>query len=81
MYSDNKIINIESKFSNYVSDIKEDLLNQIISKENNCRIYFETKYDELICKHLPNVNTLNYNTICCKFVRDVYNLVPILDTI
>jgi hypothetical protein len=81
MYSDNKIINIESKFTNYVSTIKEDLLNQIMTKESNCRIYFEMKYDELIYKYISTVNTLNYNIICCKFVRDVYNLVPILDAI
>lgn|GEM_PF-2275909 len=81
MYFSNNLNNVESKFNNYASNIKEELLNQIISKKSNCRIYFDMKYEEILYKYLSNITTSNYNTVCCKFVHDIYELVPVLDTL
>ena len=70
----------KSKFNNYALEIKEELLNQIISNKSNSRIYFDIKYDELLYKYLDIINSFNYNKICNNFVNDIYQLVPVNDT-
>ncbi|MDD2376781.1 MAG: hypothetical protein PHD15_04110 [Clostridia bacterium] len=81
MFFDNiELKKTQSKFRNYAINIKEDLLNQIISNKSNSRIYFETKYDELLYKYLDTINPFNYNKICSKFVHDIYQFVPAADT-
>lgn len=69
------------KFNDYASSIKEDLLDQIISTKSNSRIYYETKYNELLHKYLDKINIFNYNTVCAKFVHDIYELMPVCDTV
>ncbi len=71
----------EINFYNYISNIKNELLDQIISEKSNSRSYCDTRYYELFYKYVRNVNTKNYNEICCKFVRDVYQLIPVTDRI
>lgn len=68
------------KFNNYASSIKEDLLDQLVSTQSNSRRYCETKYNELLHKYLDKINIFNYNTVCVKFVHDIYELMPVCDT-
>lgn len=71
---------IQSKFNNYALSIKEELLDQIINRKSNSRIYFDIKYNELLYKYLYDINNINYNTNCSEFIHEVYRLVPVLDT-
>jgi hypothetical protein len=72
---------IKLKFNNYAYIIKEDLLNGMINKKSNSRSYFEKRYDELIIKYLNYINIFNYSKVCSKFVHEVYELIPLNDTI
>lgn len=80
-FTKNKAREVQSKFYNYSLEIKEDLLNQIISKGSNSRQYFEKRFDELFNKYLDTIHTLNYNEVCSKFVHDIYELIPVNDTV
>lgn len=68
------------RFNDYASSIKDDLLNQIISLNSSSRGYYETKYNELLYKYLDMINIFNYNTICAEFIHDIYELMPVYDT-
>jgi len=80
MYFNKIACNVQSKFLSYAFSIKQDLLNQVINNKSNSS-YFDIKYDELLYKYLYTINTLNYNTTCNKFIHEVYELAPVLDTI
>lgn len=84
MYSKNlKVKKVQSRFNNYASGIKTELLDQIITKDSNSRPYFEIKYDEILKKYLESIITLkkiDYCTICSKFVSEIYRLMPVYDT-
>lgn len=76
-----KINKIQCKFFSYAEDIKEDLLDQIIDKESGSRPYFAMKYDEILDKYLDTTNPQNYSKNCCRFIREIYDLIPVADTI
>lgn len=82
MYFKNSInSNSQTRFRNYAYGIKTDLLNQMISEESTSRQYYENEYDILFSKYLDKINNSNYNSICSKFVKEVYNFIPIPETI
>ena len=80
-FNKHNIDQVKFNFSHYVFSIKEDLLNQIISKESNSRTYFENYYNQLFYKYLDTINILNYHETCGKFINNVYGLIPIDETI
>lgn len=82
MYFKNSIRNnSQTRFSSYAYGIKSDLLNQMISEKSTSRPYYENEYDKLFNEYLDKINNLNYNSICSKFVKEVYNFIPIPQTI
>jgi hypothetical protein len=81
-YNKHKLIqSAEINFRNYTSSIKDELLEQITAKKSNSKDYYNTRYDELFYKYVDTINIINYNEVCSKFVRDVYGLIPMPDTI
>lgn len=68
------------RFNEYASGIKEELLNQAIPTKSNSRNFYEKKYNELLCKYLDKINIFNYNVICVQFIHDIYELMPVYDT-
>jgi hypothetical protein len=69
------------RFNEYASGIKEELLNQAISTQSSSRKFYETKYNELLCKYLDMINIFNYNVVCVQFIHDIYELMPVYDTV
>lgn len=70
----------KNRFIDYATGIKDDLLNQMISPESSSRKYYESEYDKLYKKYLDKINRANYNKICASFVHEVYNFIPIPET-
>lgn len=73
--------NVSLRFFIYAEAIKETVLSNLYDNSlNHFAENLSRQYDILVSKYSQDITDEQYNETCANFMREVYSLLPVPDT-